>query len=325
MPVKTQSIEVLICTHNREKLLQRAIQFINKAERPAHYTISLFVVANACSDNTLHFLQQYQENPDPKLLPLEWIEESNPGKSNALNSATPLLTAPVIAMVDDDHRIDINYFMAINNALIQHPDADFYCGKIIPDWDGSEPDWVHEQGKYRIYPLPVPRFDLGDSSIHVTQNLAVPGGGNLVIKKKLFAQIGDFLTDFGPVGHDLGGAEDIEWVIRAYKAKAQLQYIPEMIQYHYVESERMTLSYVVKKAYERSSSTVRLDEKAKSYTGLFPRYLLRKLIEYFIYALFSISNASRRFYLVRLAAAVGEIKGFLMAKQENHDVIKKNI
>ncbi len=316
MPLNKASIEVLICTHNRVELLQRAINFLNKAERPADYKISLFVVANACSDETQHYLTRYQESLTAERLPLTWITEQKPGKSNALNSAIPKLDAAVIAMVDDDHRVDTHYFTAIANALMQYPEADFFCGKIIPDWDGSEPYWVHEQGKYRIYPLPVPRFDLGDASIPVTQEIAVPGGGNLVIKKNLFLQIGDFSTDFGPVGHNLGGAEDIEWVIRAYRANAQLQYIPDIVQYHYVESERMTLAYVVKKAYERSSSTVRLDEKAKDFTGLFPRYLLRKLIEYFVYALFSISNASRRFYLVRLAAAVGEIKGFLMAKQE---------
>lgn len=316
MSVDNQTIQVLICTHNRVKLLQRTLHYLNKAERPEHYRISLFVVANACSDKTLHYLTDYQESCTPEQLPLIWITEQKPGKSNALNSAIPQLDAAVIAMVDDDHRVDTHYFIAIENALTHYPKADFFCGKIIPDWDGSEPSWVHEQGKYRIYPLPVPRFDLGDNSIPVTQKIAVPGGGNLVIKNTLFAQIGNFSTDFGPVRHNLGGAEDIEWVIRAYQSNAQLQYIPDIVQYHYVESERMTLSYVIKKAYERSSSTVRLDEKAKNFTGLFPRYLLRKLIEYFIYALFSISNASRRFYLIRFAAAVGEIKGFLMAKQE---------
>ncbi|BCG64119.1 MAG: hypothetical protein methR_P1885 [Methyloprofundus sp.] len=310
------SLSILICTHNRVVLLQRTIDYLNKIARPDHYAINIFVAANACTDDTVQYLQNYQQSAQEGTLPLEWIEEPTPGKSNALNSAIPKLKAGIIAMVDDDHRIDDNYLMAISHAVTQHPNADFFCGKIIPDWDGSEPQWVHEQGKYRIYPLPVPRFELGEKSINVTQKIAVPGGGNLVIKNELFSKIGSFSTEFGPVGHNLGGAEDIEWVIRAYKSGALLQYIPEIIQYHYVESDRMTLAYVIQKAYERSSSTVRLNDAAKNFTGLFPRYLLRKLIEYFLYSLFSFSNDARRFYLVRLAAAVGEIKGFLMAKPE---------
>ena len=186
MSVKNQTIQVLICTHNRVELLERAINYINKAERPEHYKISLLVVANACTDETQHYLTHYQKSLTAELLPLTWITEQKPGKSNALNSAIPKLDAAVIAMVDDDHRIDADYFTAITHALMQYPEADFFCGKIIPDWDGSEPYWVHEQGKYRIYPLPVPRFDLGDDSLPITQEIAVPGGGNLVIKKNLF-------------------------------------------------------------------------------------------------------------------------------------------
>lgn len=318
-----KSLSILICTHNRVELLKRTIDSLNQIDRPDHYDISLFVAANACTDNTHQYLAKYQQTAKTNVLPLIWIEEPTPGKSNALNSAIPKLTADVIAMVDDDHRIDKYYLTAIAQALTQYPIADFFCGKILPDWDGSEPYWVHEQGKYRIYPLPVPRFDLGEKSINVTRKIAVPGGGNLVIKKELFSRIGNFSTQFGPVGHNLGGAEDMEWVIRAYQSGAQLQYIPEIIQYHYVESDRMTLSYVVKKAYERTSSTIRLNEAAKNFTGLFPRYLLRKLMVYFIYSLFSFSNTSRRFYLVRLAAAAGEIKGFLMVKKDEPN--KKNI
>ncbi|NOR80856.1 MAG: glycosyltransferase [Methyloprofundus sp.] len=310
-----KSLTILICTHNRVELLQRTIDFINTAARPDHYKLSIFVAANACTDNTLQFLKQYQQTTSTAHIPLEWIEEPTPGKSNALNSAIPQLKAEVIAMVDDDHRIDAHYLTAIATALTAYPDADFYCGKIIPDWDGREPQWVHEKGQYRIYPLPVPRFELGEQAIEVTRKIAIPGGGNLVIKKELFSRIGDFSTDFGPVGHNLGGAEDIEWVIRAYQSGALLQYIPDIIQYHYVESERMTLAYVIKKAYERSSSTIRLNEEAMNFTGLlFPRYLLRKFMKYFFYSLVSFSQASRRFNLVRLSATAGEIKGFLMAE-----------
>ncbi|MGD7037004.1 glycosyltransferase family 2 protein [Methylotuvimicrobium buryatense] len=310
-----KSIEVIICTHNRFQLLQRTIDFINNTKKPNNFSVSLFVVANACTDNTHQFLELYKHKNDPNSFPLRWVEVPKPGKSNALNHALPLLKSNIIAMIDDDHRVDDNYFLAIETALQNHPDADFFCGKILPDWDGSEPEWVHDQGKYRIYPLPVPRFDLGEQSILVTRDIAVPGGGNLVIKKPLFAQVGNFSNEFGPIGHNLGGAEDIEWVLRAFQTGARLVYLPDLIQYHYVDTARLTLLYLVKKAYERSASTVRLDEKAQNFTGLFPLYLIRKIMTYLGHALFNVNRAKRRFFLVRFAAALGEIKGFLMAKK----------
>ncbi|NOR72216.1 MAG: glycosyltransferase family 2 protein, partial [Methylomarinum sp.] len=233
-----------------------------------------------------------------------------------LNTVIPKLKANLIAMVDDDHRIDDNYFVAINNAFFQYPHADFFCGKIIPDWNGTEPSWVHDQGKYRIYPLPVPRFELGEQAILVNQDIAVPGGGNLAIKKTLFKKIGLFSSELGPIGHNLGGGEDYEWVVRAYEMGAELQYIPDMLQFHYVDNQRLTLRYIVKKAFERTSSVVRVSDSAKTYSGvLFPRYLLKKTIIYLFHFIFSLTNSARRFYLVRTAASLGEINGFFKAKK----------
>lgn len=309
------SIEVLICTHNRADLLARTIRSLNEAIRPENCQLSLFVAVNHCTDNTLEYLETYRRQNSDQNLPLHWIEEPTLGKSHALNHAIPLLKGEITAFVDDDHRVDKNYFLAIKEAVDRYPEADFFCGRIIPDWDGSEPSWVHDTGEYRIYPLPVPRFDLGSKPLPVTRDIAVPGGGNLVIKTELFKKIGHFATDFGPIGHNLGGAEDMQWVIRAFETGARLRYFPKIIQYHYVDAARLTLGYLVKKAYQRSSSTIQLDSEAKSYQGLFPPYLIRKALEYFLFAIFSLKRARRRFYLVRLFASLGEIKGFLTTKK----------
>ena len=310
--IDATSIEVLICTHNRIELLKRTLFHLNKALKPEHLFVRVFVVANACTDSTTNFLAAYQrESLTNNQLPLEWVEEPSPGKSNALNTSIPILKGDVIAMVDDDHRVDSTFFIAIENALTQYSEADFYCGKILPDWTGSEPKWVHDTSKYKIYPLPVPQFDLGDHPLQVTADIAHPGGGNLVIKRYLFDRVGLFSNTLGPVGHNLEGAEDIQWVKRAYKAGAYLQYYPTVIQHHYVDDERITLNYILKKAYARSSSAVQVNEIGIRYF-LFPRYL-RKTLQYLFLFLFSTKNSARRFYLVRLAASLGEIKGFIIS------------
>lgn len=316
MSLKHTSLDVLICTHNRRGLLKKTIYFLNNAKRPNHFSISLLVIANACTDDTIEFLENYQSHASLESLSLKWFEEAKPGKSNALNTALQHLEADIIALVDDDHRIDDEYFMAIESTMLKYPNADFFCGRIIPDWNGTEPAWVHDQGKYRIYPLPVPRFDLGQQCIQLTRKIAVPGGGNLVVKKALIEKIGEFSIDLGPVGNNLGGAEDTEWVIRAYNSGACLIYNPEITQYHYVDTARLTILYIVKKAYERSASVVRLSDEAKSFAGLLPIYLIRKVIFYFANFIFSLHNDKRRFYLVRTAATLGEMKGFILAKRD---------
>lgn len=317
MTLDILTIQILICTHNRVELLKRTLDYINQAKHPENCDISIFIVANACSDETITFLKTYKDTAvENNQLPLKWIEELKPGKSNALNTAIPKLSANYTAMVDDDHRVDENYFVALKKAFTHYPSADFFCGKIIPDWDGSEPYWAHDQGKYRIYPLPVPRFDLGEHPIQVKREIAVPGGGNLAIKTKLFKAVGEFSTELGPTGHNLSGGEDYDWVVRAYSTGAKLQYIPDIIQFHYVDNNRLTLSYLLKKSFARTSSVVQLSQAARTYSGLlFPRHLLKKIIVYLFYLIFCLKTSARRFYCVRLAAAFGEVNGFFKAKK----------
>lgn len=319
-------LEILICTHNRAKLLSRTLISLNKATRPKNWQVWILVVVNACTDETTSILRSYETQAAAKgWIPLCWIEEPIPGKSNALNRVIPLLSAPMIAFVDDDHRVDGNYLIGIQAAVQAYPDATLFCGRILPDWNGTEPAWVHDRGRFRIYPLPVPRFDQGDEPREISRRAPIPGGGNLFMRHTVFQKVGGFLSDFGPVGHNLGGAEDLQWVGRALRLGLRLQYVPGVVQHHYVDPARLTLPYLLRKAYERSASVVRLSEDVNTRSGI-PIYMARKIADYLLRSVFSIGNTSkRRFYLVRFAASMGEIKGFLQARNDRRGPTIRNL
>jgi glycosyltransferase involved in cell wall biosynthesis len=312
-----RTLTILICTHNRAGLLERTLASLNAAVRPAGWDVGVLVAANACTDDTHAFLERYAGGAESRGdLPVTWFAEPTPGKSHALNSAMPRVQGDLVAFVDDDHRVDGGYLQAVCQAAESFPDADLFCGRIIPDWDGSEPAWVHDQGPYRIYPLPVPRFELGDSAREVRADDPIPGGGNLFLRTEWLARIGPFATDMGPIGHDLGGAEDREWVMRGQRLGARLWYAPGAVQYHYVDASRLTLSYVIRKAYKRTVSTVCVDPRDDR-RGV-PRYLYRKLAEYAFNACTALGQSRRRFYLVRTAAALGEIVGHRQGNRRGH-------
>lgn len=303
-------LTVLICTHNRADLLDRTLVSLNAANRPAVWDIRILVAANACTDGTHSLLDSYKADKlGEGRLPLEWFAVPTPGKSHALNAALPMLGNDLTAFVDDDHRVDPSYLRAVCRAAEENPTVDLFCGRILPDWTGAEPAWVHDQGPYRIYPLPVPRFDLGDAPLVVTADRAIPGGGNLVVHGKWFARVGTFSTDLGPTGHDLGGSEDMDWVLRALALGAKLHYCPDIIQHHYADPTRLTLSYIVRKAYKRTATTVMLDPKLPP--GGPPLYLYRKLAGYAWVTLTALTPARKRFSLVRMAATLGEVTGYL--------------
>jgi arylsulfatase A-like enzyme/GT2 family glycosyltransferase len=299
------ALTILICTHNRADLLERTLASINSATRPA-MPVQILVAANACTDDTVARMHAYQTRQAcNRWLPLRLIEVPNPGKSHALNSAIPEIETELTAFVDDDHRVDEHYLTAIEQAAQTWPDAGLYCGRILPDWDGHEPTWVHDEGPYRIYPLPVPRYDQGNVSKTITAEQGpIPGGGNLVVRRHAFDLAGQFSTELGPHGHDLGGGEDSEYVLRAMTRGVRCQYVPDMVQHHYVDTERLRLGYLLKKSYQRTRSTSRIHGG-----GSVPLYMWRKLAEYGFHSLFSLSWARRRFFSMRVAAALGEIKG----------------
>lgn len=299
------TLTILICTHNRAALLMRALRSINDAVRPA-LPIRILVAANACSDDTGAELDAYRATQAASGgLPLEWFDVPTPGKSHALNAAIPRIETSHVAFVDDDHRVDADYLRGIEAALLAWPDAGLYCGRILPDWDGGEPAWVHDEGPYRIYPLPVPRYDQGDTPKRITaEEGPIPGGGNLVVHRRVFELTGQFSTELGPHGHDLGGGEDSEYVLRALERGERCQYSPDIVQHHYVDNERLKLGYLLKKGYQRTRSTSRIQGD-----GGVPLFMWRKLAEYSFHSLFSLGWAKRRFYWVRLAAALGEVRG----------------
>lgn len=174
--VKKRSLTVLICTHNRAELLLRTLHHLRVARLPENWAVTILVVANACVDSTGEKIAQFAQQLGGELS-LEWINEPVPGKSHALNRALPLIHSEMVAFVDDDHRVHPDYLVNICAAGDDYPEVGLFCGRILPDWDGSEPDWVHDNGPYRIYPLPVPRFDQGDEPQRLTPDVAIPGGG----------------------------------------------------------------------------------------------------------------------------------------------------
>ncbi len=300
-------LTVVICTHNRSSLLMTAINSLNHTAQPTECDIRILVIANACEDDTVANLCSYQNNHKVnKSLPLVFEEEHIPGKSYALNHAIKLVHDGYICFIDDDHRVDNNYFSAVSSAIKCYSNTRIFCGRIIPDWTGNEPDWVHTNGDYKIFPLPIPNFQLGDKPTIVNSDSKLPGGGNLIIHKSIFDVFGEFSTSLGPKGNDLLGSEDSEFILRTISHNEAIQYIPDIIQYHYVDTDRLKLTYLIQKSFQRTRSITLAHNPDKTRV---PPYIWRKLINYSIGVILSFSLVKTRFYLMRIAATLGEAKG----------------
>jgi len=288
-----------------------AIASLNQALFPHDCTISLLVIANACSDDTIARLKKLQLEQNIKNFPLSFYEEPIPGKSYALNRAIKMVNDGFICFVDDDQRVDKNYFQSIQTAINTYPKISFFCGPLRPDWTGLEPNWIHTQGKYKIYPEPIPHFELGYKSIKVNRTTRLPSGGTLIVKKELFNQIGEFSTTLGPQGHNLVGGEDSDFILRTLDAGVAIQYIPDILQFHYVDINRLKLPYLILGSFQRTRSFTLLNNPLPSSV---PLYMWKKLFNYLFRTLFSFNMVKIRFYLMRIASTSGEMVGLLQKR-----------
>ena len=304
--MSSSKISVIICTHNRAFLLPDVLDSLEKTETPEHAEIELVIVDNASSDDTFQTIKEYATISKFEITPLK---EPRKGKTFALNTAIKIAKGEVLTFVDDDHIVSPGYFKAIQSALENYPDYNLFCGRIIPNWDGTEPAWVHDDKDYPIRPFPIPNFNMGDHVLEVQldKNMFIPGAGNLVIKKRVFENVGFFSEKFGPKGHNLRGGEDLEFVRRALKQGEHLVYIPEILQYHQVDTKKLKLNFLLKKAYYRSMAAYQFGDKISA--GPVPLYFYRRAAAQLLKSIFCLRQNARRFYLVKLASVIGEIQG----------------
>ena len=303
----SNGITLIVCTHNRADLLFKLLDSIDAA-RPCESPVDVLIIANNCKDETESLLEARVRSRPVGSLKLSWRAEPTPGKSNALNHALRVAQGDWFAFIDDDQRLDEAFLVALDRAVRANSEVELLCGQLLPDWTGDEPAWVHDQGRFRIYPLPVPHYYLGDTGTDIGRDGPLPSGGNLIVRRDATARVGPFATHLGPVGHNLAGAEDMEWLTRAFNAGLRLRYEPTIIQRHYVDLDRLRMSYLLRLTYTRTADSIAILPGARS-KGV-PLWVIRKLLGYALRAATSWTAAARRFYLMRCAAALGEVRGY---------------
>ncbi|MBF0622387.1 MAG: glycosyltransferase family 2 protein [Magnetococcales bacterium] len=314
-------LAILICTHNRDFLLSRLLDSLCANKRPAHTPVHVLVMANGCTDTTVTSVEsRIKSGSVPDWITLQLVEEPRLGKSWALNTGIALLDSDLVAFIDDDHRLPEDYLVTVQKCSEQHPEIDLLCGQIRADWDGNEPDWAHDTSEYQIFPMPVPIFDLGQTPLDITleNNRRKPGGGNIVMRQRVTQTLGTFPTHLGPQGHDLGGAEDLRWLVLGMEKGVSVRYLPDIIQYHYVDLERFKLRYLMEKAYKRTATAMSMTPWPE--TAWLPAYMLPKILINIGQVIRHLgSDQKRRYHLVRLAATFGQVKGFIRSWPERRN------
>ncbi len=307
------SLSFIICTHNRIDLLKDALIRFFHADKPTGQQIELLVIANACTDKTVDYVNALADSKKLAPLTLRCIEEPKPGKSYALNRAIAETQSDALCFLDDDQLIQPDFITNLLEALSSYPDYGIICGRLVPAWDGTEPTWVHVTGEYRIRIRPFPEFDLGETPKELLPSDKLPSGGNLTVRRSTLDKVGGFSVDIGPQGHNLMGGEDIDFVRRCLDHGLRIFYFPRLRQQHMILKDRMKTTYMMRKSYIRSYTAGTLTPSRPSGLKI---YMFRKMTVYTLRTLTTFDSNRRFYFLMRLSAMLGEMRAAMKRKVE---------
>ncbi|MDB5799414.1 MAG: family 2 glycosyl transferase [Rhodocyclales bacterium] len=239
-----QNLDLIIATYNRPALLDFTLDSIAQAVMPPDLHVRVLVADNnssAANQNANRAAMARHPSLD-----LAYVFETRQGKSWALNTAIAASTTDYIAFIDDDEKLDSKWFETAAHYL-REGIADYIGGPYKPDWATSPPVWLPATiGKYPAVIGWIEQSDKAQSFDAFGGGLC---GGNCIIRRSALNEIGGFSTQVGRFANNLMCGEDDE-LHRQLRLHGKVgMYDPQLIIYHFIPVQRMTMKYHLRWAF----------------------------------------------------------------------------
>jgi glucosyl-dolichyl phosphate glucuronosyltransferase len=229
-------LDVVIPTHNRAILLPRALDSLVTADRADGLDVTVTVVDNRSTDDT----RKVVESCMPRFAGrLNYIYESKPGRSHALNTGIAATGGDLVGMIDDDEEVDRGWLRTIRVAF-EDSATGFIGGPYLPRWGAERPAWLG-----RGYLAAIGWAESGQETQQFGPGCdAMLMGGNAIVRRSVLERVGPYSVDLGRTpGARLMSCEDDDMFTRLLAIGARGFYRPDLIIHHYVPPERLTKRY----------------------------------------------------------------------------------
>jgi glycosyltransferase involved in cell wall biosynthesis len=221
-------VTVVICTYNRCKDLPFALDSVLVQRDAPPYEV--IVVDNNSTDATAAVVHaRLAAHPN-----LHYLFEPRQGLPRARNAGISSARSPIIAFTDDDIVVADDWVRSVYQAFQRYPNADCVGGPVLPRWPSSgKPDWFSE-----LQTSPLALQDKGQRPVFVNLHNAAPCliGANFAFRKSAFAKSGLFDPEYTHT-------QDRELQLRLWRAGGLGVYVPDIVTYVDVPTERLTKAY----------------------------------------------------------------------------------
>lgn len=232
-------LTLLVCTHNKARLLERALESVAQQALPHTVRWETLVVANRCTDRTQEVVRRLAA--DGRIPQLRYVTESRPGVSFARRRGFRESRGRLIGFVDDDCLLAPDWAAQALRFAEAHPRAGAFGGRNELLWEVPPTDIAE------LYGESLARQDHGNAprQMPVTE-WRMPVGAGLVLRR-------DAVVSSGWIDHgvlrartprNLGAGEDAEIALRIRRAGWQIWYSPGLRLRHVIPGDRTTLVYL---------------------------------------------------------------------------------
>jgi hypothetical protein len=195
----------------------------------------VLVIDNNSSDATREVVRSFGET-----LPVRYLFEPAPGKSNALNRAVRETDGDYIVWTDDDVLVYEDWIDAYHSAFQRFPEAAVFGGPVEPWFETDPPDWlvrIWDQARDAYAILPA---DLGKVECDRGPG---PFGANLAVRTDIQRQF-PYNPSYGPQPGSPIRGEETAVVQAMLRSGHEGRWVPEARVRHFIPRERQTVQFL---------------------------------------------------------------------------------
>jgi glucosyl-dolichyl phosphate glucuronosyltransferase len=280
-------VTVLICTHNRARLLQDTLDSLVTPADGRRFAVEIIIVDNNSTDCTR---QTIEAAASKSTNPIRYVFEPRQGKGHALNRGLQDARGDIVALTDDDVIPAADWLERVV-AAFESRDISFAFGKVLPRWGAMPPPELLTSRAQDIWG-PLALIDYGDQiteySAERFHSHRLPIGANLAFRRDRLLKVGGWRTDLGKENNTLISGEDHEIFVRLLKAGLYGGvYDPENKVFHYVPPVRLTRKYFRRWFYWHGKTMARmqaemfpdLDLASVPHIAGAPRFVYRQFLD----------------------------------------------
>lgn len=237
--VDLPEITGIICTHNRERYLERCILSLLDQSLEAH-RYEILVVDNGSTDSTREICDRFVDRPN-----FRYVFEPILGLSQARNTGWQKAQGRYVGYIDDDATADRIWFeKALQSFHSFSPEPEWVGGPVQLEWEVPAPGWLTEE-----YYGALGWVDWGNDPRFLDGADEWLVGCNSLYRRDILQQLNGFDTRLGRKKKMLLSGEEVQFQHRLKAINGRLYYHPGIRIYHFVAKERTEPSFFYRRYY----------------------------------------------------------------------------